>query len=282
MAVGSRLLCHVSDINACTKVKQIQAHSCRPFNLQTELTFARNPTHVLSSRCPVYVERFPDNMRETLSLSLSFTLYLHWALTRRKHERIARFATQSMIWSQIVRGRFVYVFGNDWSSPREIFRDCFISLLRSKWRFRNGLIFTRGYSFPNDDSILKPKRVIWIFITQERQGEGEGEGPRGSRLLLCCETRLNNRHIRCLIRMLNASIYIVCLLVFSARSTSTEMNTLEVSNTLLSDRIRRIWLWAMRYTSVTDLIFDDRCDCSCQTTVKMHRTLWRDRHHILK
>jgi len=50
---------------------------------------------------------------------------------------------------------------------------------------------------------------------------------------------------RCLIRMLNTSIYVVCSLVSPAWGTTItiEMNTLEVSNTLLR-RIRRTWLWA--------------------------------------
>lgn len=81
---------------------------------------------------------------------------------------------------------------------------------------------------------------------------------------------------RCLIRMLNTSIYVVCLLVSSAWGTTItiEMNTLEVSNTL-PRHIHRTWLWVCgTFQSWTpSLVSDDWYNCICQTLGKVHYAL---------
>lgn len=76
----------------------------------------------------------------------------------------------------------------------------------------------------------------------------------------------------CLIRMLNTSIYVVCLLVSSAWGTTItiEMNTLEVSNTL-PRHIRRTWLWMCgTFQLWAPSLVSDRYNCICQTLVKVH------------
>lgn len=78
---------------------------------------------------------------------------------------------------------------------------------------------------------------------------------------------------RCLIRMLSMSIYVVCLLVSPAWGTTItdrDEHAGGVKHTTSSYSPNMIV--RVRYVSVTEssLVFDDRCDCTCQALVKVH------------